>query len=158
MTAQSSPWDDFASKPTERSPRALETRESSQRARSWVEPTMLPDPHPQDGYVFKWARTDSRGQADKINYQKRIREGWEPVNAEDHPELMMQIGHDGHGRVEVGGLILCKMPEEMVAQRREHYRRRTAAEMESADQQYLRDSDERMRKFAEKQRQTVFGR
>lgn len=158
MTAQRDPWDDFGEKSTERTPRALETRDNSQRARSWVEPTMLPDPQPQDGYVFKWVRTDTRNVADKTNYQKRIREGWEPVFAQDHPELMMQIGHDGMGHVEVGGLILCKMPEEMVKQRREYYRRRTAAEMESADQQYLRDSDERMRKFAERQRQTVFGR
>ena len=61
------------------------------------------------------------------------------------------------GKVEVGGLILCKMPIEMAEQRKDYYQRRTAAEMDSAENSFLRDSDERMRKFAEKQRKTVFG-
>lgn len=120
---------------------------------------MLPDPMPQDGYVFKWVRTATRNNEDKANYQKRIREGWEPVDAADHPELMMDLNvGQASGKVEVGGLILCKMPEEMAEQRKEYYQRRTAAEMDSAENSYLRDSDERMKKFMEKQRKTVFGR
>lgn len=152
------PWDELV-EPTVRKPRSLETRETSSRRRSWVEPTMLPDPMPQDGYVFKWVRTATRNNEDKANYQKRIREGWEPVDAADHPELMMDLNvGQASGKVEVGGLILCKMPEEMAEQRKEYYQRRTAAEMDSAENSYLRDSDERMKKFMEKQRKTVFGR
>ena len=153
------PWDDFLTEPTVRSPRALQTREQSSRRRSWVEPTMLPDPLPQDGFVFKWVRTATRNVEDKANYQKRIREGWEPVDAADHPELMLELSvGQTSGKVEVGGLILCKMPEEMAEQRKDYYQRRTAAEMDSAENAYLRDSDERMKKFRENQRKTVFGR
>jgi hypothetical protein len=153
------PWDEFLTEPTARAPRALETRVQSERRRSWVEPTMLPDPLPQDGFVFKWVRTATRNTEDKTNYQKRLREGWEPVEAADHPELMVDIGvGQTSGKVEVGGLILCKMPEEMAEQRKDYYQRRTAAEMDSAENSYLRDSDERMKKFMEKQRKTVFGR
>ena len=120
---------------------------------------MLPDPLPRDGFSFKWVRTGSRGTADKTNYQKRVREGWEPVDVSEYPELVAEVGAEEHaGKVEVGGLILCKMPSEMVEQRREHYARRTTAEVEGADQNYMRDSDERMRKFTEKTRQVVFGR
>lgn len=152
------PWDELV-EPVVRNPRSLDTREQSSRRRSWVEPTMLPDPLPQDGYVFKWVRTASRNVEDKTNYQKRIREGWEPVDAGDHPELMLELSvGQTSGKVEVGGLILCKMPEEMAAQRKDYYQSRTRAEMDSAENSYLRDSDERMRKFAESQRKTVFGR
>lgn len=161
MTAMGNPWDDFGvEKPTARAPRSLETRENSQRRKSWVEPTILPEPHPRDGLTFKWVRTGSRGTADKTNYQKRIREGWEPVDAADYPELKVELGLDEEkvGHIEVGGLILCSMPTEMVEQRREYYRRRTAQEVESADQNFMRDSDERMKKFTEHQRRVVFGR
>ena len=155
----SNPWDDLVEEPTARTPRSFETREQSTRRRSWVEPTMLPDPLPQDGYVFKWVRTATRNTEDKTNLQKRLREGWEPVDAADHPELMMDLSvGQTSGKVEVGGLILCKMPEEMSEQRKDYYRRRTMAEMDSAENSYLRDSDERMKKFLEKQRKTVFGR
>lgn len=153
------PWDDLVEEPTVRTPRSFENRERNVRSRSWVEPTMLPDPEPQDGYVFKWVRTAARNNPDPTNYQKRIREGWEPVDAADHPELMLELSiGQTSGKVEVGGLILCKMPEEMVKQRTEHYQRRTQAEIDSAENSYLRDSDERMKKFMEKQRKTVFGR
>lgn len=153
------PWDALVTEPTAREPRSFEKREQSSRRRSWVEPTMLPDPAPQDGYVFKWVRTATRNVEDKTNYQKRIREGWEPVDAADHPELMLELAvGQASGKVEVGGLILCKMPQEMAEQRKDYYQRRTAAEMDSAENSYLRDSDERMAKFLEKQRKTVFGR
>jgi hypothetical protein len=153
------PWDEIIETPTARTPRSFENREQSSRRRSWVEPTMLPDPLPQDGYVFKWVRTATRNTEDKTNYQKRIREGWEPVDAADHPELMLELSvGQTSGKVEVGGLILCKMPEEMAEQRKDYYQRRTAAEMDSAENTYLRDSDERMKKFRENQRKTVFGR
>jgi hypothetical protein len=120
---------------------------------------MLPDPQPQDGYKFKWVRTATRNVDDKTNVQKRLREGWEPVDAADHPEMIQGLGiQQEHGRVEVGGLILCKMPEEMVEQRNAYYQKRASAELDSAEQGYMRDSDERMRKVVEKKRQRMFGR
>jgi len=44
-----------------------------------------------------------------------MREGWEPVKAEDHPELMM-VGNEKTGNVEIGGLMLCKMAAEIIPQ------------------------------------------
>lgn len=152
------PWDDLEG-PSTRTPRSLETRDRDTRARVWSPPTMLPDPQPQDGYVFKWVRVSSRGVDDKINYQKRLREGWEAVRAEDHPEMLMDIGvAQQTGQVEVGGLVLCKMPQEMVDQRTRYYQNRTSAEMESAEENYLREDHEHMRKVRERSRKTVFGR
>lgn len=157
-TETNDPWEALA-EPATRTPRSLETRSNSERRKSWVPPTMLPDPEPQAGWVFKWVRAGSRGTDDKTNYQKRLREGWEPVDAAEHPEMMVMLNIGQHaGLVEVGGLILCKMPQEMVDQRTRYYRDRTVAELNSAEDTYMRDSDERMKKVLEKRRQVVFGR
>jgi hypothetical protein len=63
---------------------------------------------------------------DNTNVSKRFREGWEPVRAEDHPELQIMSDHKSEwaqkGGIEVGGLLLCKAPEEQVDKRREYYK------------------------------------
>lgn len=154
-----SPWDTLE-EPSTRTPRSLETRERSSRLTAWAPPQLLPDPEPQDGFVFKWVRANyGRGVDDKANFQKRLREGWEKVRAEDHPELMMSLNVDQpSGIVETGGLILCKMPEEFAAQRNAHYQRIASGQLDAAENAPMRDNDERMKKFHEKRKQTVFGR
>jgi hypothetical protein len=66
-----------------REPRGLDTRETSGRSKNWEPASVLPDPAPQDGWVFRWVRTSMVGQPDNTNASKRFREGWEPVKAED---------------------------------------------------------------------------
>lgn len=153
------PWDTLE-EPSTRTPRSLETRDTSQRKKSWQPPQLLPDPTPQDGYVFKWVRAVfDRNRDDKANYNKRLREGWEPVQVQDHPELMMEIGvTQTSGIVETGGLILCKMPAEFAEQRRRYYQDRTEQITEAAEEGYLRDDNEVMKKHVEKRRKVVFGR
>ena len=96
-------------------PRALETREDEARDMPWEPASILPDPEPQDGWVFRWIRTSMVGTLDNTNVSKRFREGGEPVRAEDHPELQIMSDHKSDwaqkGGIEVGGLLLCKAPE-----------------------------------------------
>ena len=68
--------------------RELENRESAQRNKVWTPPQTLPAPNPQAGWVFRYIRTSTMGVADPQNTSAKFREGWEPVKAEDHPELM----------------------------------------------------------------------
>ena len=51
---------------------------------------------------------------DVRNVSVRRREGWEPCRAEDHPELelSLDVGTKKSGNVEIGGLMLCKVPTE----------------------------------------------
>lgn len=152
------PWDDLEG-PSTRKPRSLETRENTARKRVWQEPSILPDPDPQDGYKFRWVRVSNRGEADEANAQKRGREGWEKVSAEDHPELVANLGQEQvQGFVQVGSLILCKIPEEIVEQRTKYYSDRTAAIEKSAEESYMRDSSEVVRKVNENKRRQLFGR
>jgi len=130
-----------------RTPRNLQTRESEARA-TYVPPSTLPVPDPQPGYRFRWVSTHFLGQANPQNVSKKMREGWEPVKAADHPELMLP--GDANGNVELGGLMLCKMPEERAMSRNEHYTGQAQAQMESVDNSFMRSSDPRMPLFSEK--------
>ena len=150
---------DLKAAKTERKPRETETRESSTRPKTWEPPQVLPDPTPQEGYVFRWIRTSLMGNADNVNASKRFREGWEPVRAEDHPELMLVSDHDSKfkGNVEVGGLLLCKTTAENVLARNDYYNKMSQNQMDAVDQNYMRESDPRMPKLNESRTRVSFG-
>ena len=73
----------------ERTSRTLESRDTNEREKPWTPPNLLPDPTPEEGYVYRWIRTAAAGQSDNMNVSTKMREGWVPVKAEDHPELQM---------------------------------------------------------------------
>jgi hypothetical protein len=131
-----------------RTPRDLMTREKSARS-VYVPPSALPDPTPEPGYVYRWIATHILGQADPTNVSKKMREGWEPVKAKDHPELML-VGNATTGNVEIGGLMLCKMPQETARARDEYYNRQAQTQMESVDNHFLRNNDPRMPLFSDR--------
>lgn len=109
-------------------------------------PSILPVPNPEKGYVFRWVRTASLGNADNTNVSQRLREGWVPVKAEDHKELqiMSDIGSRWEGNVEIGGLLLCKAPEADMEYRRQYYEQMARGQMDAVDQSLMRESDPRM--------------
>lgn len=131
-----------------RTPRDLVSREKSARS-VYVPPSALPDPTPEPGYVYRWIATHVMGQADPTNVSKKMREGWEPVKAVDHPELML-VGNATTGNVEIGGLMLCKMSAEQAKSRDAYYANQAQAQMESVDNHFMRNQDARMPLFSEK--------
>jgi hypothetical protein len=142
--------------------REVENRESAQRKQAWTPPETLPSPQPQAGWVFRWIRTTIMGQMDPTNASAKFREGWEPVKAADVPELMMFNDPNNNTRfkdnIEIGGLLLCKAPEEMAAQRADYYSRQAQSQMDAVDNSFMRSNDERMPLFNEKRSSTSFGR
>lgn len=130
-------------------PRSNSTREAGVRANNmYTPPSTLPEPNPEPGMSFHWVATHVMGVADPSNVSKRLREGWVPVKAADHPELMVQGDKDGN--VEIGGLLLCKAPTELIRSRREYYENQARQQMESVDHSFLKQSDSRMPLFSEK--------
>ena len=142
--------------------RELESREAETREESWVPPNHLPTPEPQDGYKFRWIRTSVMGLDDQRNVSLRRREGWEPVKAEDHPELLLEMSSDitpsKTGLVSFGGLMLCKTIDEKVNKRSKYYADLTAQQLASVDNNYLKQNDSRMPMFSEKRSEVTFGR
>lgn len=145
---------------TDRIPRELETRATETRPAPWAPPDLLPVPTPEPGYVFRWVRVSTMAEADPTNASKQFREGWQPVRAEDHPELMLVANPNTRftGNVEVGGLLLCKIAAETIQQRSDYYANLTARQMESVDNNFMREGDARMPLFRERSSKTSFGR
>lgn len=138
-----------------RTPRDNASREKTARA-VYVPPSALPDPTPEPGYVYRWIATHVLGEANPTNVSKKMREGWEPVKAEDHPELML-VGNAKTGNVEIGGLMLCKMLKEQAQARDEYYAQQAQDQMNSVDNHFMRNNDPRMPLFADRKSSTSRG-
>jgi len=140
--------------------RELETRERTARKRAWVRPDVLPNPTPEPGYEFHWVRISTRGQADPMNVSLKLREGWEPVKAVDHPEVHLANVENERFKdnIVIGGLLLCKAPKEMVDDRNAHYQEQADAQINSVDNNFMRENDPRMPLFAERKTKVTFGR
>lgn len=142
-----------------RKPREQESRAVAARQMAWRPPETLPSPDPRDGVTHRWVRTSMMGSADAANISSKLREGYEPCKAEDYPELMMHATTEGRfkGNIEVGGLVLCKIPTEFLHQREQYYANQNKSQMESVDNNFMRDNDPRMSKFSEKSTKVSFG-
>lgn len=138
-----------------RTPRDNVSRDKQARA-VYVPPTALPDPTPEPGYVYRWVATHVLGQAEPTNVSRKMRDGWEPVKAVDHPELMI-TGSASTGNVEIGGLMLCKMPAERARSRDDYYDQQAQNQMESVDNHFMRNNDSRMPLFADRKSSTSRG-
>jgi len=143
-----------------RDKRDLTTRASTTRPAKWLPPQLLPDPTPEPGYAFRWIRISTLNKDDATNISSKLREGWEPVRASDHPEIRL-FGTDDKrfpDSVQVGGLLLCKTPVEFVDQRNAYYSQQADAQMQSVDNTYMRENDPRMPMFKERSTKVTFGK
>ena len=140
--------------------RDLDTREIMERPKPWMPPQLLPDPNPEPGFAFRWIRISTLNKADATNLSSKLREGWEPVKASDHPEIRVFGTTQGQfpDSVEVGGLLLCKTPVEFTEQRDAYYRKQAEAQMQSVDNTFMRDNDPRMPMFKERSSKVTFGK
>lgn len=146
---------------SDRSNRQSKTRETTERKKTWTRQSMLPTPDSKNGTEYRWIRTSTLGNADNTNVSSKFREGWTPVKSEDHPELkvMSDIDSRFEGNVEVGGLLLCENSTEYVESRREAHDDMNANQMDSVDNNYLRQSDPRMPLLnPERSTKTSFGK
>jgi hypothetical protein len=140
--------------------RDLNTREKGERKRSWRPPELLPTPNPEEGYTYHWVRLAIRGEADPMNVSSKLREGWEPVKASDHPEIHMMTTENDRFKdnVVIGGLMLCKAPVEFVEERNAHYQSQADAQIQAVDNNFMRESDSRMPLFSDKKTTVTFGK
>lgn len=142
-----------------RTPREFDSRAKAERPKKWAPPSALPNANPEPGYALRWIRVSTLGNADPGNISAKLQEGWEPVKASEHPEIQT---HSRNGTfpdsIEIGGLILCKTPQEFVDQRDAFYRTQADGQMQSVDNNFMRDNDRRMPLFKERRSEVSFGR
>lgn len=140
--------------------RELETRTALERPKSWQPASSLPEPDKQPGYTYRWVRVSIQGKSDQPNLSAKLREGWEPVGIEEQPQFKMMIDPNSRFKdnIEVAGLLLCKIPEEFMAQRKSYYETKNHDQIESVNSNFMRENDPRMPLFREGKSTTSFGK
>ncbi len=126
-----------------RKSRDADLRSQEEHAITWTPPSSLPDPPPDDDWCYRWCRASVLAVADNSNMSTRIREGWVPVKPEEQPDLVAQLSfkNESNGSmIEVGGLVLCKMPRKIAEARARYYEQLARRQMGSVDER-LRDLD-----------------
>jgi hypothetical protein len=136
------------------------TREATARKKTWQPASLLPEPRPVPGWAFRWLRKSTLGVSDPTNVSSSLREGWEFCRLSDHPELRLSVdaGADNSDLVEIGGLVLVKIPEEMADQRRTYYARQSEDQIASVETQLMRENDSRMPLFKDHKTTVSFGK
>jgi len=143
-----------------RTPRELNTRAMVERPKQWSPPELLPEPDKEPGYRYRWIRVSNLNLADPRNLSGKLREGWEPVKVEEQPQFQLLIDPNSRFKdnIEVGGLLLCKTPEEFVEQRNAYYAKQTQAQTDAVDNNFMSQSDPKMPLFRERKSTTSFGK
>ena len=133
------------------------------RNKPWTPPSSLDAPPAPDGYVHRWIRTESMGFQDTANVSKRMREGWEFVRAE---EIKNQLGDHSYpviaqgtyaGLIGVAGLVLARIPEEIVKSRAEYFKRITQDRVDAVDNDVMKEQRPEMPINISRQSRVTFG-
>lgn len=143
-----------------RIPRETQNREQAARPKAWRPPDLLPEPVREAGYAYRWIRVSLLNNYDPRNISSKLREGWEAVTVEEQPQMKLFLDPNSkhQGNIEVGGLLLCKAPQELVDQRKEYYANQNDQQAEAIDNNFMRQSDSRMPLFRERKSSTSFGK
>ena len=146
---------------TNRSSRTSTVRET--RKKQWMPPSSLDAPPAPKGFKHRWIRTETMGQDDTGNVSKKLREGWEFVRAEeiknelgDHDYPVIQSGQY-QGLIGVGGLVLARIPQEIVESRKQYFQQVTADQVKAVDQDILREQRPEMPINVNRQSRVTFG-
>ena len=136
------------------------TREATVSKKSWRLPSLLAYPDPEPGYRFYYVRIATLGVTDATNINSKLDEGWIPCKAEDYPSLVHSVEDNPRfpDSIVTKGLMLCKMPEDMVMQRDQYYQSQTDGSMQSVDSHFMRENDPRAPLFTERKSSVSFGK
>ena len=143
----------------DRTPRTADTREKESRRKPWAPPSVLDAPPAPEGYKHRWVRASIRGEEDKGNVFNRLRQGYEPVRADEHPGYQAPTIEDGKhaGVIGNGGLILTRVPVETAHERSEYYGNRTREQMTAVDQDLMKEQHPSMPINQQRQSRVSFG-
>ncbi len=140
--------------------RELENRAVQERPKQWTQPELLPEPDKQAGFAYRWIRVATLNVMDARNYSAKVREGWEPCKLDEQPKFQLLVDPNSRFKdnIEIGGLLLCKTPKELVEQRNTHFAKLTLSQTEAVDNSLMRQSDPRMPLFRENKSSSSFGK
>jgi hypothetical protein len=146
-----------------RTSRESETRQAEKKPSSWTPPSSLDAPPAPQGYAHRWIRTSVAGFEDTANVTKKFREGWEFVRAEEiknssdiHKYPVIRQGQY-EGCIGIGGLVLARIPEEILKSRAEYFDRITQDQMTAVDNDLMKEQRPEMPINIDRQSRVTFG-
>ena len=124
-----------------RTPRSSETRAKEARKEPWKPPSMLDAPPAPEGFRHRWIRAEVMGFDDRKNVAARSREGYELVRGDEYPDFDIPTVEDGKhaGVIGIGGLLLARVPIEIVEERSTYFRGMTRDQMTAVDNDLARE-------------------
>mgnify|MGYP003648434642 FL=1 len=134
-----------------RTARDKDSREHAERVQEWRPGSALDAPEPPIGFKHRWIRESVMEFDDKTNVHKKRQEGWELVRAEEYPDWIGPVVDEGRnaGTIGVGGLVLARIPNELVEQRNQHFQKVARNQMDAVDRDWMRENNALMPKLAQ---------
>ena len=139
--------------------RETKTREKNSRRKPWSPPSQLDAPPAPAGFVHRWIRAESVGQMDQKNVSARLREGWEFVRGDEYPNVEWPQIDSGKysGVIAVGGLMLARIPKEIVKERATYFAQMTQDKDDAIANDPLKDQHPSMPVHNESRSRVTFG-
>ena len=143
--------------------RESETRKSKEAPKVWAPPSSLDAPPAPNGYSHRWIRTTVQGFEDTANVSKKMREGWEFVKVE---QIQNEIGTNKYpfytegkyeGCIGIGGLVLARIPNEILESRAEYFKKLTQDRLNAVDHDLMKEQHPDMPFNIDRQSRVTFG-
>ena len=139
--------------------RASQTRAKTAQKTVWTPPSSLDAPPAPDGYHHRWIRAETMGFDDTKNMAGKLRSGYELVRADEYPGSNYPTVSEGKykGVIGVGGLLLARIPIEIVKARDEYFGKITQDKNKAIEQDLMKEQHPSMPINAERQTRVTFG-
>ena len=139
--------------------RESETRSKTERRKPWAPPSQLDAPPAPNGFKHRWIRAETVGQMDQKNVSARLREGWEFVRADEYPNVQWPAIDSGRyeGVIAVGGLMLARIPNEIVEERSKYFAQVTQDKDDAIANDPMKDQHPSMPISNERSTRVTFG-
>ena len=146
-----------------RTSRESEKKVSKEAKKLWTPPSSLDAPPAPNGYAHRWIRTNVQGFEDTANVSKKMREGWEFVKVD---QVRNEIGDNSYpfytegkyeGCIGIGGLVLARIPNEILESRAEYFKRLTQDRMNAVDNDLMKEQHPDMPINIDRQSKVTFG-
>ena len=138
--------------------RASQTKVEEQK-KVWTPPSSLDAPPAPDGFKHRWIRAESMGFDDSSNMSAKLRSGFELVRADEFSDVDYPTINDGKykGGIGVGGLLLARIPNEIVESREEYFRQQTQNRNDAIENDLMKEQHPSMPINSDRQTRVTFG-
>ena len=139
--------------------RASQSRAKTAKKTTWTPPSSLDAPPAPDGFHHRWIRAETMGFDDTKNMSGKISSGYELVRADEYPGSEYPSVQDGKykGVIGVGGLLLARIPVEVVKSREAYFNSMTQDADTAIERDLMKEQHPGMPINAERQSRVTFG-